>query len=195
MCALLLLAWQCLAPGQRHVLFNNVGIFYCFAFITVEETKAENRNRKPVALKPELYGPTTVRCNMSIWIQRGRVFEQDVCLMRRYSFFFSPLLSQNVCSLSCVSAGSLQLHQWPPIAARDHARSGVQRFRLQSQKPQGSISAAGMKSTAQARGGTGTQREGRVRKGEEGKFISVLLLLGQSAGPCIKQTTAYEMSP
>lgn len=53
-----------------------------------------------------------------------------------------------------------------------------------------------MKSTAQAwesQGHGGKGEEGG--KGKEGKFISVLLLLGQSAGPCIKKTTAFEMSP
>lgn len=72
----LLLAWQCLAPSHWHVLLNNVGIFYCFAFITAQEAKTENRNRKPDALKAELYRPTTVRCNMSIWIQKGRLFNR-----------------------------------------------------------------------------------------------------------------------
>lgn len=46
-----------------------------------------------------------------------------------------------------------------------------------------------MKSAAQA-----WESQGHGGKGKEGKFISVLLLLGQSAGPCIKKTTSFEMS-
>lgn len=96
--------------------------------------KLKTETESPLLLKPELYRPTTVRCNMSIWIQKGRVSEQDVCLMRRYSSFF-PSLSPNVCSLSCIfqCAGSLHLYRWPPIAKQDHASSGVQRLRPQKE--------------------------------------------------------------
>lgn len=61
----LFVAWQCLAPGHRHVLFNNEGILQCLPFITL---KVENRDQKPVALKHELCRPMTVKRDMSIWI-------------------------------------------------------------------------------------------------------------------------------
>ena len=90
-CAMLLLAWQCLSPSHEHVLFNNVGIFYCFAFITAREAKTENRNRKPDALKAELYRPTTVKCNnMSIWIQKQGFLTG--CLLNSAVFSSFPLL-------------------------------------------------------------------------------------------------------
>ncbi len=61
----LFVAWQCLAPGHRHVLFNNAGILQCLPFITL---KVENRDQKPLALKHELCRPMTVKRDMSIWI-------------------------------------------------------------------------------------------------------------------------------
>lgn len=61
----LFIAWQCLALGHRHVLFNNAGILQCLPFITL---KVENRVQKPLALKHELCRPMTVKREMSIWI-------------------------------------------------------------------------------------------------------------------------------
>lgn len=61
----LFIAWQCLAPGHWHVLFNNAGILQCLPFITL---KVENRDQKPLALKHELCRPMTVKRDMSIWI-------------------------------------------------------------------------------------------------------------------------------
>lgn len=55
------MAWQRLAPDHRHVLFNNVGIFSCFAFITVKEAEVEYKHRKSDALKPELYNWTMIK--------------------------------------------------------------------------------------------------------------------------------------
>lgn len=171
--ALLLLAWQCLAPSHQHVLFNNVGIFYCFAFITVQEAKAENRNRKPVALKPELYRPTTLRCNMSIWIQKGGFLAG--CPLNTMVFSLFPL-SQNVHSLSCVSQhpGRLHLFQWPPITNQDHASSGVLRFYIEKELK---LEAAG-----ECFHGERSMVQPRELRGKEGKFISVPLLRGQNTG-------------
>lgn len=61
----LFIAWQCLAPGHRHVLFNNAGILQCLPFIM---PKVENRDQKPLALKHELCRPMTVKRDMSFWI-------------------------------------------------------------------------------------------------------------------------------
>lgn len=117
--ALLLLAWQCLAPSHQHVLFNNVGIFYCFAFITVREAKAENRNRKPVALKPELYRPTTLRCNMSIWIQKGGFLAG--CPLNTIVFSLFPPLSKCALDFLCFSAS----WKTAPFLVTTHYKSGL----------------------------------------------------------------------
>lgn len=112
--AVLPLAWQCLAPSHWHVLFNNVGIFYCFAFITAQEAKTENRNRKPDALKAELYRPTTVRCNMSIWIQKGGFLAGCLLNSAVFSPFPPTLRILLLIFLSILKAASLSLTtHWP----------------------------------------------------------------------------------
>lgn len=121
--------------------------------------------------------------------------------MRWYSFFF-PSLSPNVCSLSCIfqCAGSLHLYRWPPIAKQDHASSGVQRFRPQKElKPKAAgeyFHGWGWKVRLRLGSHRDTEerekREGRVRRGNLFLFSCSW---ASTAGPCIKKTTAFEMSP
>lgn len=186
--AVLLLAWQCLAPSHWHVLFNNVGIFYCFAFITAREAKTENRNRKPDALKAELYRPTTVRCNMSIWIQKGGFLTG--CLLNSAAFSAFPLLSE-FSFLYFSAFKRLYLYLWPPIDHPGSAGSAdLGRKRSQSLKPQGSISMVGMKSTPRMWESSGNG------KGWGGGNVFLLPYSWARVRPDIlKKTTMFETSP
>lgn len=184
---MLLLAWQCLAPSHWHVLFNNVGIFYCFAFITAREAKTENRNRKPDALKAELYRPTTVRCNMSIWIQKGGFLTG--CLLN--SVVFSPFpRSQNSLSYISQHCERLHLYLWPPI---DHPGSRVRRIKGEKESK---LEAAGV--YFHGRDKKYSSDVGVIGKWKRVKRGNLFLL------PCfwariqpniLKKTTTFETSP
>ena len=178
MYALPLMAWQCLAPDHQHVLFNNVGIFYCFAFITVKEAEAENRNRTPVALKPEVYRSTTVGGNISISIQ-GWLFPPTGCLLKSVIFLYRSLKECIFFSILyflfpffCIPQYTKQLHCWPPICNRVHGNSGSRDLGCRGLVAKGCRGVFGSRDEKYGSSIWATRTEGKEKEGgKEGREI------------------------
>lgn len=94
-------------------------------FLSLQSSRLQlSRNRKPVALKPELYHSAAVKCNISICIQRRLFFlsfKQDVCLMR---LFFYRFHKEYVLLFETLNMVSNSTGDPPPNCSRVHASSG-----------------------------------------------------------------------
>lgn len=106
--------------------------------------------------------------------------------MQQYSFF---------ALLKSVFFESLQLYWWTSTETRASASSGSGDLGHKELQPKaaGEYFQGWDEKYIFSLGVTGTHGKEEGGRGCEGKFIPVLLLLGQSTGPCIKKTTAFEV--
>lgn len=156
-----------------------MGIFFCFAFITVRLDTGDQWLYSLLCLLSNTFQIYYKRIKEMLESLTSNMF----FLIGLYSFNFNPRI---ICCI--LKARNLSISCWPPIKIQVHTGSRVRGLKLQRNYKARSRGGVFLKLVWKVQLSFWSQEDTRKkRRGNKWEFISVLLFLGPSTEPCIKK--------